>query len=242
MDLLSSELKLIWEDNEESIINVYELVINPKTDITEDYYLLIRDSPELGFEDSTNLETVVGYKYLSLDSASTAIKFSTREDVSVKDFVFIAPGYIEEVTTEIGEEEPTNPFLLVFFIFLIAGVIGAVIYFFLHRWYESKYEKTLFPNKNQLYNTIFYINNSVKKGMTNPEIKQKLIKAGWSREQVSYLFKKYTGKNVGMPWLGKKSEKRTTKVPVQKKVPIRKQRPSFFRKGPSNIKRPGHKI
>ena len=72
------------------------------------------------------------------------------------------------------------------------------MYLILHRWYQIQYERHLFPDKNQLYNAISYINNAMKRGLGDYEIRKSLINAGWKGEQVRYLMRKYAGKRTGM--------------------------------------------
>lgn len=85
-------------------------------------------------------------------------------------------------------------------ILLVAIIFAALIaYILLQFWYKKKYESHLFKNKNDLYNITNFIKNAKSQGMSDKEIKEKLKKAGWSGEQISYAFKKLGGKAI-MPF------------------------------------------
>jgi hypothetical protein len=49
-----------------------------------------------------------------------------------------------------------------------------------------------------LYNLVYYIDNSKKKGKSEGEVVRNLAKAGWKREQIRYAIKKHAGRRTGM--------------------------------------------
>ncbi|MBU3913005.1 MAG: PKD domain-containing protein [Nanoarchaeota archaeon] len=77
--------------------------------------------------------------------------------------------------------------------------IAFISYIVLQEWYKRRYENYLFKNRNDLYNIVNFVNNSLVRGMSHEEIIRNLKKAGWNSEQVSYAMKKIKGKRVGMP-------------------------------------------
>ncbi len=105
----------------------------------------------------------------------------------------------------------------VFFVMLILFVliIGVVLYVVVSSWYDKKYEQYLFPNRNNLYNLIIFINNSKRKGVNDEEIVKSLRKSKWSNEQIKYVMKKYAGKRTGMAKLPFQKIKRVPKYAAQ---------------------------
>lgn len=86
------------------------------------------------------------------------------------------------------------------FIFLIIALlfIALVIYIVLQEWYKRNYEKSLFENRNDLYNLINFIYNARKSGLRDGETKNKLKESGWKGEQIRYAFRKIDGQRTGM--------------------------------------------
>jgi hypothetical protein len=73
-----------------------------------------------------------------------------------------------------------------------------VAYYFIGKWYDEKYERKLFPNRNDVFNLINYIARSKKNGVPESKIKKNLLNSKWSNEQVRFILRKYLGKNTGM--------------------------------------------
>lgn len=85
-------------------------------------------------------------------------------------------------------------FYLVLLLFLsFMGYLG------LQWWYQRRYENYLFKNRNDLYNLVNFINNSLIRGMKKEEIVKNLKQSGWHSEQIDYAFKKVKGKKTGLP-------------------------------------------
>jgi uncharacterized membrane protein YraQ (UPF0718 family) len=97
--------------------------------------------------------------------------------------------------------------LIIFLILVVSGIVYSIV----QAWYDRKYEDFLFPNKNNLYNLIIYINNSKKKGMKDEEIVKNLKKSKWSSEQIRYVMRKYAGKRTGMIKLFNKNKEENKK-------------------------------
>jgi len=195
--LSQNKVVINWEDGTSSSTNFYDLSILPVKPFEEESYLFMRNSGNLTFDDDSKIKEVEGYKYLSLTGSRQDLTFSADEGFNAGTDIFVSPS---NVTVFEGEPIPELK-VKTWIIYLGLGavlLIGLLIYLILHRWYKVKYEKFLFPDKNQLYNAIVYITNLSKKGVSEDEIKVNLLKAGWKREQVSYLLKKYAGKRTGM--------------------------------------------
>jgi len=75
---------------------------------------------------------------------------------------------------------------------------GLIIYIVLQEWYKKHYEKTLFKDKNDLYNIITFVYNSRKSGLSNSEIRSKLRGSGWTGEKINYIMKKIDGRKTGL--------------------------------------------
>ncbi|MBR9706272.1 PKD domain-containing protein [Candidatus Pacearchaeota archaeon] len=81
---------------------------------------------------------------------------------------------------------------------LILIFIAFIVYIILQEWYKRHYEKHLFPDRNQLFNLINFINNSEGQGISKSEIFSKLSEMDWTQEQLTYAWKKFKGKRTGM--------------------------------------------
>lgn len=131
------------------------------------------------------------------------INLIIKDDIEIEDVGFyLAPSELSvfgsEYVTEGPIEKPKLPTkrLLLYILLLIFGFL--VVYIILQEWYKRNYEKSLFKNPDELYNLIHFIYNSRKMGIGEDETKNKLLKTGWSREQISYATKKLDGKRTGM--------------------------------------------
>ena len=111
-------------------------------------------------------------------------------------------------------------------IFLLVFAIG--VFIFLKIWYKKKYENYLFPNKNDLYNLITFVQTEKGKGLSEIEIRSKLKRSSWTGEQANYVVKKYAGKKIGMLGFG------SGKKVVQNRRPVSKSR---FRRPNRKFKR-----
>ena len=81
--------------------------------------------------------------------------------------------------------------LIIFVIILIVAAIGAALFFIWkgHMPVKNK-EEDLFKNKNDLYTLTSYISSNISRGINKEVIVMQLMKAGWSKEQIDYAFKK----------------------------------------------------
>lgn len=77
-------------------------------------------------------------------------------------------------------------------------IVAFIIYIILQEWYKRYYEMHLFPNRNQLFNLIHFMNNSQNQGLSRGDMFSKLKKVGWKSEQLNYALKKLHGRRTGM--------------------------------------------
>lgn len=93
-----------------------------------------------------------------------------------------------------------SPTGLVIIFLVVLALAAFLVYFILQEWYKRKYENYLFPNRNDLFNLVNFIDNALTKGMQKQDIEKDLRKMNWNSEQISYALKKVKGKKTGMPF------------------------------------------
>lgn len=196
---ITSEQFSVNYDSGDEIITFFKLDIKNSDESTEPY-LVLRKMADLSFEKNES-EEEAGYVFLKLTQQQNQIQFFTTEDVDFSELnYFISPSIGELTLSEafVSPTKKTFQWSLFILVVLLLLIIGIIVYIVLQQWYKTKYENSLFKNKNHLYNLVTYIENSKKKGMKNDEIETKLKKTGWGSEQVDYVMKKYAGKRTGM--------------------------------------------
>jgi len=179
------------------IANIFEISVNEKKDIAEDYYFIIPKLQNSGFSRAT--EESGDFDYFELSDVSK-VNFYTAEDVDFATLpAFVAPPISALSVSSTSFPPVEKPKVLIFILILIFLIIlGIIAYIILYYWYKRKYEDYLFRNRNDLYNIVTYVNDSKKKGLDNKEIARNLRKAGWSSEQIRYVMRKYEGKRTGL--------------------------------------------
>lgn len=208
------EISASYGFSEEVLFRYFEITFLKKPDV--DSYLIIEDIDMLEFGENYNQKQRGKYHYINLgDINYNNIYFTTTENV---DFISV-PMFISPAMADLpdlgGSDDIIDPekqmkvSKWVFFGLVLALllVIALVVYSIVSSWYDRRYENYLFPNRNNLYNLIIYVNNSKRKGIGNDEIVKNLRKSKWSTEQIKYVMKKYAGKRTGM-----------AKLPFQKKI------------------------
>ena len=95
---------------------------------------------------------------------------------------------------EVSKKSSKLWMIVIVIIFLI--LFSLVAYIFLLRYYKFKYEAYLFKNPRDLYNLMSFIKIAKSKGKSDKEIREKLLKAKWSNEQISYAMKKVKGEKI----------------------------------------------
>jgi PKD repeat protein len=188
------------EETTNSIVKIFEIEISEKKNINHDYYLVIPNLKNIGFEKNLQIQED-GYSYVVLNGDSR-VSFYTTEDVDFINLpIFVAPPISRLSVVEdliIGDERKERSNLIVILVIILVAVLALVVYFIMQEWYKRKYESYLFKNKNDLYNMVNYVNSAKKKGLKKEEIKKNLKKSGWNSERVKFVMKKYAGKRTGM--------------------------------------------
>ncbi|MAG78832.1 hypothetical protein CMI40_00450 [Candidatus Pacearchaeota archaeon] len=197
------EISIDYEDRIEPAINIFELNMDEKNDLTYNSYIVFKELKNLSFKENYLEKKESGYIYINSKDIKNTITFSTTENVDFASLpLFISPAINRLSLTkdssfveEGGKKSRWIIFILVLFLLLF---LGFVLYIIMQEWYKRKYENYLFKNRNNLYNLISYIENSKKKGLKDREIINKLRKSGWKSEQIIYVMRKYSGKRTGM--------------------------------------------
>jgi PKD repeat protein len=185
-----------------SLLRVFEITFDD--DGSETPYFIMEDYDDLVFDKDYGEETDSGYVGIELKSSVKKIIFSTTEDLDVNSLsVFVSPSLsdlgVEGRQEYSGSDEGISKWVWFVLLIVLLIVVAGLVYMFLKVWYSKNYEKSLFKNKNDLYNMVSYVQAQKKKGVTNSEISKNLRKSGWSSERVNYVMKKYAGRNIGMP-------------------------------------------
>jgi len=184
----------------ETLVSTFELKTEEKSEITYDYFVFVPVLEGIGFDKS--MQQKDGFYYTALgDKSVSRLGFYTTENIDFAELPFFISPSVSRLAVESGPAfgPEGKPRMLIFILIMILLVIlGIVAYIILFQWYKKKYESYLFPNRNDLYNIVHYINRSKKKGLTNKNIIKNLKKAGWNSEQIKYVMRKYEGKRTGM--------------------------------------------
>ena len=163
---------------------------------------------------SSNYSEKSGYQYLMIRPSLNNLQIDTTQDIELSDLpAFVSPkiSQLSIITPDPNPPVPDRKYLL----WILLGVLivaGLIVYVVLHKWYKTKYEKSLFKNRNNLYNLANYIHNEKNKGASDNEIREGLRKAKWNSEQIRYAMRKYTGRNTGMNSLFSFKNKKNNKI------------------------------
>ncbi|MGY4884190.1 MAG: hypothetical protein ACP5NZ_01270 [Nanobdellota archaeon] len=229
------EISVNYGGYEESLFSYFK--VSFPNGAPEGAYLLIQEMQDLEFEQSSYLSDYETYKYINLDNFNGySVSFVTSENVDFTNVpLFISPRLENVPRTEPVEytegERQMSVSRWIFFglIILLLLVVTGVIYAIVQAWYDKKYENYLFPNRNNLYNLIIYINNSKKRGMKDDEIIKNLKESKWTQEQIRYVMRKYAGKRTGMARLfNKNPAENIQKKPVSNTINNNFQRSNSF--------------
>ncbi len=202
---------------------LFTIKTNPLASINDEVYLIFgQDVENFGvYRINYNpLSVTSGTDYVLLDtSKSETFEFFVEGDFDAETLgAYIAPsldilGNIEAPSgvceindiCESGESADSCPedCSKKWFKFTIIGwilvAIGAIVgYIILQEWYKRNYQRTLFPNSNDLFNLINFIYNARKSGLSDSDIKAKLRQQQWSNERIGFAFRKIEGKRLGM--------------------------------------------
>ncbi len=222
----------------EDLATVFKINISPKKELSEEVNLFI-DYPfgetifmkEYGQRESSNLE--LGGSVVPINKAEI-IEFFISEEIQATDLgVYLAPKNLNSIIEKVELAHPPSKKGGKAGIMILAVLIGVFIaYIALQEWYKRHYESYLFKDSADLYNVITFIYNARYSGLKDENIGEKLRLKKWSREQISYAFKKLDGKRTGMyeiPIL-KFLERRKVRKELSKR--LQKQRDVRFIKRP----------
>jgi len=195
------EISATYDDTPEAIGIFYEFNIKNKGSSSFNPYFVIQNLEGLKFEKNYFENEESGYTHIELKEESEKIGFFTTEGVSFSELpVFISPGLdrLSIVNFDIDDEPIKIRWALMFLVLALVIILGFVIYIVAQEWYRKKYENYLFRDQTNLYNLLYYIDNSKRKGHSEGEIVRNLAKSGWKREQIRYAIKKHAGRRTGM--------------------------------------------
>lgn len=182
----------------EDLVTVYSVKLNAKGNILP--IVMLQDLDSLTFEEGITIQGEDGNAYFTMPEAETTLNFYTTEFVGIEELpLTISPPLYQLMDQEIG---PSDKGISVWFFFILLVIllliVAVVIYVVLQKWYKRKYENYLFPNKNDLYNIVSYVQRSKRDKKNESETIKNLRKVGWSGEQIKYVMKKYKGRRTGM--------------------------------------------
>jgi len=198
-----NEFSGVYDSYQQVIVTIIDVSLKEKQAISETPYFIIQEMENLNFKEDY-LEKVSGEQvYLELLSSEKSLTFSTIEEIDITNLaMFVSPKMSRLVLSEEPNITPiTSKFNWWLFILalLFLFILWFVVYSLVQQWYKYKYEKFLFKDRTNLYNLITYIENSKRNKLNEDETRRQLSRARWSGEQIDYVFKKYFGKNTGMP-------------------------------------------
>jgi len=256
----------------EDLVSYVKITLEPKENLGEVYFIVNEDPYKINFLDESNTKSVgenAEVLILSDFSESKTIEFLYPGKIEMGNFpLYISPefrnleyserpeicNFNDACEKNLGEDykncrNDCKPVWLVFLFLSLLIFVFFVVYIILQEWYKGHYESKLFPDKNQLFNLINFINNSLNQGLGKSKIFNSLKDLDWSDEQLKYAWNKFHGKRTGMweipifKWVeNKKVKKELAKrqnIPIQSPKRIQKRVPSRIRR---NIKRPPTRI
>ncbi len=220
----------------EHLVSYVKIVLTPKEDL-EEVYLIVNGNPEkiifkdIETKDSGEISEAVIFSELT---ETKIIEFLYPGIIDLKDFpIYISPeikylntGVVSGVCNSnkicekaLGENykncrtdcKPLGWTVFWLFALLFSAFI---VYIILQEWYKRHYESKLFHSKNQLFNLINFMSNSLNQGLKKADVFNKLEPLGWVKEQLNYSWKKLHGKKTGMweipvfKWAEKKKVKK----------------------------------
>lgn len=203
----------------EVVATKFKAKITPTVALDEIYLIIDEQSSNIGFADSSlqtqDVGTATGIVLPSL-AAAKEIEFVLPGEIETLEMpLYLSPSFSKlSVIGEIdicdndgicdsGENSKNcradcKPWGWVLLWLFILFLIAFIVYVALQEWYKRKYEDYLFPNKNDLYNLVNFIENAEKQKLSKDEMFTKLQAKGWTKEQVIYAWRKYKGLRTGM--------------------------------------------
>ncbi|MBI2629456.1 PKD domain-containing protein [Candidatus Pacearchaeota archaeon] len=225
-------ISVYYDTRTEDVVSEFILEIKPKNsekELNEIYVMINANSDKILFDgdyDILDSDEATGIKIGPNVMNGKTIKFAIKGSVDVFQLpIFILPksGDLSIETGIISNLKPKS-FLARFLIgSIITLILALIIYIILQEWYKKNYEKSLFKDKNRLYNLLYFISNAKRQNLSDDEIKKRL-RSQWKGEQIIYAIKKFEGKRVGM-W----------EIPVFRKREQKKMQQEIMKRGPRRV-------
>lgn len=229
----------------EFLIGQYKMTFNKESDYSDEVNLIIPlPIDSVSFKEDygqTEIEGDFGGISIPIDQDKT-IEFLVDSNIDIQELgAYLSPD-IEYIMKQANikpscENNPNDPAcqnprtkIGVWMIALVV-LIFFITYLILQEWYKRRYESYLFPNKDDLYNVINYINNSRKAKINDNVTNKKLLEMKWKGEQITYAFRKLDGKRTGMFEIPifKFLENRKVKKEIDKRTSEESQNPATNR-------------
>lgn len=209
MRMESKTYTAYFDQGGEDLISHVKIYLDPKTDLGNLYFLVDKEVEFIG-------EGLLSNKVIEDVTGSQVIEFLYPGRVTINNIpVYVSPKETElelgiDIDTcdnngicEDGEKYKNCPndckrWFSSTIMLIGLFVLALIIYIFLQEWYKRYYQKHLFPNRNQLFNLVHFMNNSLNQGMKKSTIIEKLEDTGWKSEQLTYAWRKLHGKRTGM--------------------------------------------
>ncbi len=209
-------IRAYYDDGAIRTFGVFTLTLNPVKEIENFSNFLVIEGEGIVVRGAEiqELEGGVGLAYQTLEDKT--IEFFFLDEVSINELkAYLSPslGYFQIV----GKIEPCNyngvcedsvkedwkncradckPYGIGIVIIIVIVILGVVAYVVLNWWYVSRYERHLFKNRNDVFNIVNFINHARSQNMSERDIKEKLNRAGWNKEQINYALKKAKGQKI----------------------------------------------
>lgn len=250
------QISAFFDEDIDVLLSKFKIETKPKQSITQDKYLILGfGREEIKFKAVYGEKTIVGGTYIILATGqqNQIFEFLITEEIEAEDLgAYISPSVdnlgtfidfavcnlnkkCEKSLGESRENCPNDCRPWGWFVFwIIALLFGAlVVYIALQEWYKRFYERSLFKNRNDLWNLINFIYNSRRAGFTNGDIRKKLSQVRWKGEKIRYAFRKIDGKRTGMYEIPifKFLENKKVRKEIAKRQPSRRVDVRFI-KGP----------
>ena len=206
-------VRAYYLDKIENLAGIFNLKITSKEDKDKNLYFII-DKIGVKFEEQlasheNNGKTEVIFD----DTKSRNINFAIHNSEIDSFKIILSPKFSElpeepgtgvcnsnnQCENNLGEnwrncKNDCKPTTLVIILVGAVIILGILAYLFLQWWYSVKYETHLFKKRADIFNLINFITNAKNQGISESEIKTNLKKSGWTSEQISYMYKKMSGK------------------------------------------------
>ena len=199
----NAEMKINYEKvlgigEKDSRVLITKFTINSDVKNKESAYLIINyPLNSIKFGGNYSADAAGSMSYLPVKGQQT-IEFAIMDDINVEDLgMYISP-VVDKVYIQaevVAEKFNWGRFIIWMTALFVAAFVA---YIAMQEWYKRNYEKSLFKNKDDLYNLINFVYNAKRAGMKEEELRNKLSNAKWKGEQITYAIRKAEGKRTGM--------------------------------------------